>query len=279
MHHNQLRNILAALASCAAILGTSASAFAGTTCQNLWCQSSQGFNDGGFGSSYSLWAGIETKKDHASDPAYENTYFRGGADLAVTAKAFGSSKTIVEGNAIALYHQGVGTIGYELAAMGTVLYSGGVSNTISLGVSRTFFSVDDSIKLLGVKISLDAKITGELGIDVTPYFQTGAVSVAANPYAAAYTEVDASVGAACASVGVSGDLTAIDFSAPTNATCVPGSSSSFIWAHSAYDLHSLDGKLKVNLEYCLDKDSKTLVNFNGFSASGTLLNATTNIPY
>lgn len=271
--HRKILATAALILPCAAVLTLSAPAAAGTSCTNLWCQSSQSWSDGGFGSSYSLWSGIETKKDHPDDTAYDATYLKAGADFSATAKVLGKSQSIAHVMALATNNQG-STWGYYWVDIGgTILAWGSLSNTVNVGWSRTFFHADDSIHLLGVKISLDGKATGELGVDVTPALQNGAIVLTADPYVGAYGDVDAHVGVACAGVGVSGSLTALDVHAPVSVSATIGAGNALDYdVTGSYSLHTLDGKLKVKLSYCGSSDSKTLVDFDGFTAGSTFLN-------
>lgn len=269
----RILSIVPLLASCAAVLGAATPAAAGTTCQNLWCRSAAGWSDGGFGSSYSLWTGIETKKDHPTDPAYDAAYLKLGGDLSVSATAFDKNLTVAEVQALGQNQKGVSSVGYELAAVGVVLYAGQMSNTLTVGFSRPFFEANDSINVSGIKIKLSAKVAGDLALSASPSFFANGVAVTATPAAAAYADVDASVGAACAKVGVSGSMTALDLSVPVTATArLSGTSSLTFGIDGRYALDSLNGSLKVKVNYCAGSASKTLFKFDGFSTSGTFIN-------
>ncbi|MRG91477.1 hypothetical protein [Polyangium spumosum] len=262
----------ALLAPFAALLAAPAPAAAGTSCVDLRCSSSASWSDSSFGASYQLWAGMMTKKDFPTTTSYGADYLRLGADIYGTAKAFGVSKSIVDSYAMIYNNNGSATGKIQVATLGIVLYSASMSNKLELGWTRSFFKADDGISILGVSIDLDAEVGGELGVNVYPQFLDGVVSLQADPYVSAYADVDAHVGASCASVGVSGSLTALDLHVPASiGTTIPEDNSVHLMMALPYELHSLDGKLKVKLKYCLDEDSKTIVNFDGFSTSATLL--------
>lgn len=265
-----IQKFVAIAAPCVALLGVASPAAAGTTCQNLWCQSGESWSNGSFGASYSLWTGIETKRDHAADPAYDALYFKLGAELSATAKALGKGMTIAEAYALGENHQGVSSARYKVAAVGIVLLEGEVSNQFTWEIDRTFFRADADIKLLGVGIDLDGKVAGQLGLTITPTPTTNGMQLSVIPSAAAYADVDAHVGAACASVGVSGSLTALDLSIPTTAKVDFSGGKLNYGLLNYFSLHSLDGKLRVKLSYCASSDSKTLVNFDGYTIDKSL---------
>ncbi|MDC3962008.1 hypothetical protein [Polyangium jinanense] len=261
----------ALLAPFAALLAAPAPAAAAPSCSGPVCQDAASWTDGGFGASYSFWTGLQSKKNFQTDASYGADYLKMGADIHATAKAFGVSKPIVDAYALAYHNNGESWGGVHVAAVGVVLYSESITNAIPFGVSRTFFKADEDISLLGVHIDLDGKVGGELGVDVTPSITSSYMSLMAEPYARAYADADADVGAACASVAVKGSLTALDLHVPAVITATyPEDNSMSVLMSLDYSLHSLDGKLKVELEYCMDSDSKTLVNFDGFTAGGQL---------
>ena len=134
------------------LLAAATPASAGPTCRNLWCESSADWRDGGFGSSYRFWTGIETKADHAGDAAYDSTYFKGGAEMNVTAKVLGKRVTIADVGAIAYNNQGESYGEMKVIAAGQVLASGEISDEVEYGLERTLIDASDKIKLLGVKI-------------------------------------------------------------------------------------------------------------------------------
>ncbi|MDI1446802.1 hypothetical protein [Polyangium sp. 6x1] len=262
---------LALLAPFAALLAASSPASAGTSCVDLRCASSASWSDSSFGASYSFWTGVMTKKDFPTNTSYGADYLRMGADIYGTAKAFGVSQPIVDSYAMAYNNNAFASGKVQVATAGIVLYSDAISTELDFGWSRSFFKADDGISLLGVGIDLDAEVGGELGVTIYPQFLDGVISLIAEPYAAAYADVDAHAGASCASVGVSGSLTALDLHLPASiGVSVPKNNSMSVMMNLSYDLHTLDGKLKVNLDYCLDSASKTLVDFDGFTTSDTL---------
>ncbi|MDI3289362.1 hypothetical protein [Polyangium sp. 15x6] len=262
---------LALLTPLAALLVASSPAAAAPSCSGPVCQDAAGWSDSGFGASYTFWTGLQSKKNFQTDPSYGADYLKLGAEIQATAKAFGVSKPIVDAYALIYNNNGESWGGVHVAAVGVVLYSASITNAIPFGVSRTFFKADEDISLLGVHIDLDGKVGGELGVDVIPSITSSYLSLMAEPYARAYADVDADVGAACASVSVKGSLTALDLHVPAAITVTyPEDDSMSVLMSLDYSLHSLDGKLKVELEYCLDTDSKTLVNFDGFTAGGQL---------
>jgi len=247
---------------------------ASAACRNLWCQSSAGWSDSGFGSSYSLWTGIETKADHPDDARYDSSYLKAGAEFDVTAKVLGKSGSIANISALAHNDQGETAGWVSIVAAGTELVGAEMSNTITYGFDRTLLKADDSIKLLGVKIRLKGKVTAGLGVDLTPSLRDGAIEMTAAPFANAYASVDASVGASCAKVGVSGNMTALEFDAPvTAAATVTGGGTIGYSVDSAYSLHALDGKIKVKLKLCGTSKSKTIASFHGPTSAGPLVRA------
>jgi len=255
-----------------AVLAVATPSAAANNCKNLWCQSSNDWADSGFGSSYNLWTGIETKADHPGDAAFDSTYLKAGAELNVTAKVLGKRASIADVSAIAFNNQGTTSGGIEIVAAGSVLYSNGFENAKTYGFDRTLIKASDSIKILGVKVHLDGKVTGGLGVTVSPSLQNDTIELAATPFTNAYAKVSASVGAACASVGVSGSMTAIDLEVPSSASASFGANGLGYAVSSRYDLQALNGKIKVKVKVCGSSKSKTLASFNGLRSSGNLLN-------
>jgi len=253
------------------LLTAATPAAAGPTCKNLWCESAADWHDGGFGASYSFWSGIETKADHPKDPSFDATYFKGGAEMNVTAKVLGKRVTIAEVGAIACNHQGDAWGEVKVVAAGQVIASAEMSDQAEFGVDRTLINADDKIKLLGVKIKLKGKVSGGVGLTVDPSFGADGIGVTATPFTNAYAKVSASVGASCASVGVEGSLTAIDLEVPSSVSASFDAGGMEYAVASDYDLHAIDGKIKVKLKVCGVKESKTLAKFKGARLAGGLL--------
>lgn len=271
MKRSRVLSSCLALVPALVLLGAAAPASA-ANCKNLWCQSSADWRDGGFGSSYSFWTGIETRADHAGDAAYDSTYLKAGAELNVTAKVLGKRVTIADVSALAYNNQGESYGLVEVVAAGNVLVSAGLANETTYGFDRTLFKADDKIKLLGVKIRLEGKVSGGLGVDVSPNLQGNTIELAATPFTNAYAKVGASVGASCAKVSVSGSATAIDLEVPSSASATIGAGGDIGYAVSSdYALQAMNGKIKVKVKVCGASKSKTLANFRGANSSGPLL--------
>ncbi len=267
-----LRSACAAALPALALLLTSTPAQAGKTCDNLWCQASDSWSDSGFGSSFDMWTGVETKADHPGDAAYDSSYLKAGVEIGARGKVLGKSRDLANVTAIAYNNQGEAYGLIEVEAVGTVLVSAEMTNTITYGFDRTFFKADDGIKIAGFKVTVKGEAGGGFGVDVAPTLQDGAIGLSATPFANAYAKASAKAGGKVAGAGVSGSATLVEFAVPLSASASiePGGDIGYN-VDSSYDLHALDGKLNAWIKVFGKKHKKTLFSFNGPSSAATLV--------
>lgn len=148
-----------------------------------------------------------------------------------------------------------------LYVLGAEVFDQAASVSMDHSHEQTLFQV--SAVFYGVTVSASA--VGSFGIDGELNVGGAGISlVDVGPYANLSAEASASVGIACVNAGITADLTLVDVRVPINASAA-GLSGSVLWSLDVdLQLSSLDGELRLEINWCLAGEEYTLFSIDGF---------------
>ncbi len=220
----------------------------------VWSQGDE-WGSSTIGADYSVRAGLSDYRNEGGD-----LWVGGDADAHVT--LFDEALTVLdvgpEGTTDASGDSGSRAWLYVL---GAEVFDQAASVSMDHSHEQTLFQV--SAVFYGVTVSASA--VGTFGIDGSLDFGPAGIELEdVGPYANLSAEASASVGIACVNAGITADLTLVDVRVPINASAV-GLSGSVQWDLDVdLQLSSLDGELRLEINWCLAGEDYTLFSIDGF---------------
>ena len=165
-----------------------------------------------------------------------------------------------------------------LEVLGFTLFNQSIGASYSKSVEKEFFSKSTTFSLLGVPITVEGSLTGEVGISGDAELGSTGLGFHLTPFAGLSATGSAAVGCDYVSAGVEGTVTIIDVSVPFGLDLSFGSADFGAYSASAsLELSTLDGELELFAKAIGQKASKTIFSWDGrhtsvplFSKSGYL---------
>lgn len=197
-----------------------------------------------FGAGY--WAGL-TFSSRAGRAGGPDT-FRGEAMARAYATVFGSDKEVTRITGTGQLVGTQGTSSYAVRVLGVTVRSRSVSGNLTESApiyNATFFSQSKTIWLGPVPVKFTGAVKGTLGVDLEASYATSTLSAKAKPIAKVYAQASAGVDMWLASAGVSGNLTLVEATVPSQANAVVSPSNVTFAVHSDLVLASLSGKVEA----------------------------------
>lgn len=167
---------------------------------------------------------------------------------------------------------GASAMRFTVDAFGTTLIDE-TRSEIPVGVGASFGS-DESYSMLGVSIKVNGEVGAWIGATIGGGAITDGVRLTVTPTITAGVEASASVGAACASAGIEGNIDALDLQLPTDLDVAYSGGQLIYGIDADFDYSVLSGKLKVTAEVCGSGDSKTIASYGGWSGGFGVLHTT-----
>ncbi len=202
------------------------------------------WGNGTFGAGY--WAGL-TFSSRAGRAGGADT-FRGEAMARAYATVFGSDKEVTRITGTGQLVGTQGTSSYAVRVLGVTVRSRSVSGNLTESApiyNATFFSQSKTIWLGPVPVKFTGAVKGTLGVDLEASYATSTLFAKAKPIAKVYAQASAGVDMWLASAGVSGTLTLVEASVPSQATAVVSPTNVTFAVHSDLVLASLSGKVEA----------------------------------
>ncbi len=202
------------------------------------------------------------------------SYLEALGDVGVSATVFGYNQPIVELNAYIESNDGFSDEA-DFYALGTKVYTTGTTGVANWSVSKTFFEESEEFEILGIPISVDADVTGQIGAGVNVYGDaanpadfdtlTGVVT----PSAGLDLGTSVGVGVTGFGAGVEGTLNLVTFSIPVTDSLTL--SSEQYTSNVQFDVSSLAGTVDLYADAGPFKATKKIASFSGYTTSMTLL--------
>lgn len=237
---------------------------------NKSASKSESFGSSFVGASYAVSASLVGTGATSSTP----TTIKTAANLAANASLFWKTFQLAKGDFQSTVKTGVSATGsLALYIVGIVNYSTTFSQplTVTKSFSKTFFSAQHTVSILGFPITVKGSVAGSAGFTLAggPTLSGGTASF--TPFAKAYATASASVGALGVGAGVSGTITMVELTAPAVLDAY-FASGNLGWSISLKAvLKTLAGSLKVFVEYIFDSSSWTIFSWSGYSKTYTII--------
>jgi len=159
----------------------------------------------------------------------------------------------------------------KVTSSGVVLYNE-TDNEIQLPSYGPSFGKTKSYGFSGVSVDARVEIGAALSGTVTGW-SDDEITIEFTPDMTLYGEASAGVNAGCAGVNVTGSVDALYLAVPI--TIDVDLDDQEITTAADLDLEMLEGKIKLNIDYCVGNSSKTLVDKSPYTYSRVLLPSTT----
>jgi hypothetical protein len=195
-----------------------------------------------------------------------------GADITL----FGSTKTLIEGDAYVTNEGGTQSNYAGLEVLGQVVFSKSAQATLDyVPVEQEFFSISTTFTVLAIPITVEASATGSLGLTGSLTPGSSGATIVAEPFANITGNASAGVGTTGFSAGIEGELTLINVAVPltVNLNLTTKSYST----QASLELSSLDGSVSLYAKGFGQKATKKLGSWDGLSYTKSLLSRSSSL--
>lgn len=212
--------------------------------------------------SYSITAGLadHTTWEDATQTSVASDFIYLGAEGDATAHLFGESVTIFGLGAKTVRENAQHSSEAYLVAVGQDLYRDSIGADYGYAVDATFLAV--AATFYGVTVS--GEIVGAIGFEANATASGVGMQINVQPYAGIVANASASVGGLCFEAGVESDLTVLDVKIPTSGAVSMTNGIKYDF-ETALELGTLNGKMNLFLNYCVDSKKHKLFSWPGTS--------------
>lgn len=204
------------------------------------------------------------------DPAMEG-YFEALGGAGVSATLFGNPVSLLDTRAFVQNLSGF-QAGAQVRVQDSVLYEIGTTGVANKGQTLTFAHYSQMYPMLGVPITVEASLTGTLGMNIDLYAgTTSSLTAEVSPYAS--LDVDASITVGCdeLGVGIEGSLELVRLAVPISETInLDGQFTS----EARFDVSTLSGEVDLFAKALFVEAHKEIASFDGYSTSTKLFSQT-----
>lgn len=216
----------------------------------------------------------ESRLKSALGSVYSGTVSSGFAKLLGNAGAditlFGSTKTLIEGDAYVTNESGTQSNYAGLEVLGQVVFSKSAQASLDyVPLEQEFFSISSTFTVLAIPITVEASATGSLGLTGSLTPGSSGATILAEPFANITGNASAGVGTTGFSAGIEGELTLINISVPLTVTL--NLTTKAYTTQASLELSSLDGSVSLYAKGFGQKATKQLGSWDGLSYSQSLI--------